>query len=133
MGFPGGSVGKSTPAVQELQEIWVQSLGWEDPLEEGMQPTPVFLPGEANGMDQFAVLLETESLPRYLTLARPGMDQAEVEAIKALLVGLDQTPEGPDILKTFEKTAKFDELPNAEAMLARMRQLYQVVDRKSVV
>ena len=48
MGFPGGSVGKSPLAVQELQEIWVQSLGWEDPLEESMQPTPVFLPGEAN-------------------------------------------------------------------------------------
>ena len=29
----------------------VQSLGWEDPLEEGLgrQPTPVFLPGESNG------------------------------------------------------------------------------------
>jgi phosphonate transport system substrate-binding protein len=81
----------------------------------------------ADVMDQFAVLVETEALPRFLVLVRPGMDQAEVDAIKALLVGLDQTPEGPDILKTFEKTAKFDELPNAEAMLARMRQLYEVV------
>ena len=26
----------------------VQSLGWEDPLEEGMEPTPVFLPGESH-------------------------------------------------------------------------------------
>ena len=32
-GFPGGSVVKNLPAVQET---WVQSLGWEDPLEEGM-------------------------------------------------------------------------------------------------
>ena len=31
----------------ELQETWVRSLGWEDPLEEGWQPTPVFLPGES--------------------------------------------------------------------------------------
>ena len=22
--------------MEELQEMWVQSLGWEDPLEEGM-------------------------------------------------------------------------------------------------
>ena len=35
---------KNLPAVWET---WVQSLGWEDPLEEGMQPTPVFLPGES--------------------------------------------------------------------------------------
>ena len=26
--------------------MWVLSLGQEDPLEEGTQPTPVFLPGE---------------------------------------------------------------------------------------
>ena len=27
----------------------VQSLGWGDPLEEGMATTPVFLPGESYG------------------------------------------------------------------------------------
>ena len=36
MGFPGGSVVKHLPAMQETQEIWVRSLGWEVPLEEGM-------------------------------------------------------------------------------------------------
>ena len=33
LGFPGGSVVKNLPAIQET---WVQSLGWEDPLEEEM-------------------------------------------------------------------------------------------------
>ena len=32
-GFPDGSVVKNPPA---MWEIWVQSLGWEDPLENGM-------------------------------------------------------------------------------------------------
>ena len=32
-GFPGGSAVKNLPA---MQETWVGSLGWEDPLEEGM-------------------------------------------------------------------------------------------------
>ena len=31
--FPGGSVVMNLPAVQETR---VQSLGWEDPLKEGM-------------------------------------------------------------------------------------------------
>ena len=31
-----GSVVKNLLAVQETQEMWVRSLGWEDPLEEGM-------------------------------------------------------------------------------------------------
>ena len=35
-GLPGGSVVKSLPAMQGLQETQVRSLGQEDPLEEGM-------------------------------------------------------------------------------------------------
>ena len=35
--------------MQEMLEMQVQSLGWEDPLEKEMQPTPVFLPGESDG------------------------------------------------------------------------------------
>ena len=27
---------KNLPAMQKTQEMWVQSLGWEDPLEEEM-------------------------------------------------------------------------------------------------
>ena len=33
MGFPSGSMVKNLPSMQEMQ---VRSLGWEDPLEEGM-------------------------------------------------------------------------------------------------
>ena len=33
VGFPGGSVVKNLPA---MQETWVRSLGQEDPLEKGM-------------------------------------------------------------------------------------------------
>ena len=29
-----------------MQETWVQSLSWDDPLERERLPTPVFLPGE---------------------------------------------------------------------------------------
>ena len=36
MVFPGSSVVKNPPAVQEPQETQVQFLGWKDPLEEGM-------------------------------------------------------------------------------------------------
>ena len=34
IGFPGGTVIKNPPARQETQEMWVQSLDQEDPLEE---------------------------------------------------------------------------------------------------
>ena len=34
-GFPVGSVVWNLPAMQKSQEMQVQFLGWEDPLEEG--------------------------------------------------------------------------------------------------
>ena len=33
-GFPGGTMVKNPPAMQETQEMHVRSLGQEDPLEE---------------------------------------------------------------------------------------------------
>ena len=40
---------KNPPAVQELQEMWVQPRGQEGPLEEDMATHSVFLPGESYG------------------------------------------------------------------------------------
>ena len=72
-GFLGGSVVKNPPAMQELQEIWVQSLGRDDPLEEGMATHPAFLLGEFHGQRSLASLFyllhwEAGSLP----LVPPG-------------------------------------------------------------
>ena len=36
------------------QETWIRPLGQEDPLEKGMQPTPVFMPGESDGQRSLA-------------------------------------------------------------------------------
>ena len=40
--------------MRETQETRVQSLGWEDPLEEGMATTSVFLPGKSYGQRSLA-------------------------------------------------------------------------------
>ena len=42
---------KNSPAKQET---WIQSLGWEDPLEKEWQSTPVLLPGESHGQRSLA-------------------------------------------------------------------------------
>ena len=31
---------KHPPAMQETQKTWVQSLGWKDPLEKGIETHP---------------------------------------------------------------------------------------------
>ena len=53
-GFPSGSVVKNSPVMQETQEMQVQSLGWEDPLEKGMATHSSILPGESHGQRSLA-------------------------------------------------------------------------------
>ena len=44
--FPEGSEVKNPPAKQE---IWVEALGWEDPLEKGMVTYSSIMPGKSHG------------------------------------------------------------------------------------
>ena len=55
--------------MQEMQEIRVQSLGQEDPLEKEIQPSPVFLPGKSHGQ---------MSLVGYSPSGHKELDTAEV-------------------------------------------------------
>jgi len=47
--FPGGSAVKNPP----VKQMWVQSLGREDPLAKEMA-APVFLPGKSHGQRSLA-------------------------------------------------------------------------------
>ena len=49
--------------------MWVRSQGQEDPLEEGMEPTPVFLPAESH---------EQRSLAGYSLWGREQSDTTKV-------------------------------------------------------
>ena len=40
---------KNSPAMQQTQETWVQSLGWGDPLEEEMATHPNTVAGKFHG------------------------------------------------------------------------------------
>ena len=40
---------KNPLVMQKMQEMWVQYLGREYPLEEEIAPTSVFLPGKSHG------------------------------------------------------------------------------------
>ena len=46
-GFPGGASGKESACQCRNRETWVRSLGWEDPLEEGMATHSSILEGMA--------------------------------------------------------------------------------------
>ena len=45
---------KSPPAVQETPEMWVRSLGQENPLEKKMATRSMFLPEKSHGQRSLA-------------------------------------------------------------------------------
>ena len=74
--FSGGSDVKNPPA---MWETWVQSLGWECLLEEGMETHPTFLPGRIT-VDRRAWLpawvaksqTQLENLRKHLSMMNTG-------------------------------------------------------------
>ena len=60
---------KNLPAMQEIQEMKVLSLGQKIPWKRAWQPTPVFLPGESHGQ---------RSLSGYSQSGHKGLDTTEV-------------------------------------------------------
>ena len=50
-GFPSGSTVKNLLAMQEAQEMQVQSLGWEDSLKEGLATYSSILAREIPGTE----------------------------------------------------------------------------------
>ena len=53
LGFPGPGTSDGKESACSTRD-WVQSLGWEDPLEKGRIPILVFLPGELHGQRSLA-------------------------------------------------------------------------------
>ena len=61
VGFPSGLAVKNPPAMQELQEKRVESLGGEDPLEEGMATHSSILAWRISDMTQADFMQACES------------------------------------------------------------------------
>ena len=61
-------VAQTVKNLSAAQETQFQSLGWEDPLEKEMQPTPVLLPGKSHGQ---------RSMVGYSPWGRKELDMTE--------------------------------------------------------
>ncbi len=84
------------------------------------------LPAETR--KDLVVLAKTEAIPRNLLVVSPKLDPDLLAQIKAVLLDMDKTPDGQDVLAKFQKTTKFDELPGgADAALKRVRELARLL------
>ena len=70
----------------------------------------------------------TITVPRQLVSVRPGLDRALADRVRALLIGLEQSDEGLQILNRLKKTARFDPLPaDAGESLQELERLIKLV------
>ena len=79
--------------------------------------------------EELVELARTESTPRQVVIARPGLDSALLDAIKLALIGMDAegNTAGQAALKSYA-TTKFDEFPEGlEAATTRMREMMKIV------
>ncbi len=76
---------------------------------------------------KLVVLTRTESTPRQVVLARKGLEPELLEAIKQVLIGIDEDEAGLPALDAFQ-TSRFDEFPEGiDQATSRMREMMEIV------
>lgn len=74
------------------------------------------------------VLDRTAAFPRQIAVVRPNINPAKLEAIKTVLMKMDETKKGQALLAEFKNTAQFDEFPQgAREELERIQESYDLV------
>ena len=77
--------------------------------------------------DQLTIIAETQDVPRRVLMVGPDADPEMVSAVVEILVGMDDSDEGLELLDII-KTAKFDEFPDGiEAAFAPIQEMYNVI------
>ncbi len=84
-------------------------------------------PKEARGkLDSLKIIYKTSSFPRQIVSYRADLPSKLVARIKEILLKMDQSEEGKKALQDFERTTKFDELPDQS--MAYLLKLQKSVD-----
>lgn len=60
---------------------------------------------------QFIIIGKTKSVPRHMVVVSPTLSQNKITRLKTILLQMNKTDSGQEILEQFEKTTKFAELP----------------------
>jgi len=81
----------------------------------------------ADTTEKLILLARTESSPRQVVVARPGLEQDLLEAIKMVLTSIDEDEMGAAPLEAFQ-TTQFDEFPEGiDLATGRMREVMDIV------
>ena len=78
---------------------------------------------------EIILLAKTKTVPRQIVSVRQDLDPELREKIKTILINMERTKAGKEVLNKFEKTAKFDNFP-AEQSIEELRKLYELITEK---
>jgi phosphonate transport system substrate-binding protein len=86
----------------------------------------VAFPAEVTAND-LVVLARTDGVPRQVMVVRPGMDPALLEALKQVLINMDEDQAAAAALKKFQ-TTQFDEFPEGISVaMNEIRTMFEMV------
>lgn len=91
----------------ETTMVWVL----RDKVHAGAIDYPNFIEDSKGKEKQLKILHATDPIPRHVVSCRKGLSAGVVNALKKVLLNMDQTKEGKEILTGYGKTKKFDLLP----------------------
>ena len=70
------------------------------------------LKAHVNGdLADLEIVMQTRAIPRHVVSVAPSVSAEFALSLAAVLTGLDQSAEGRSVLEDFERTAKFDSIP----------------------
>lgn len=78
--------------------------------------------------DNIKVIDRTIDAPRYVVSHRSGMDPVMVERIKQIFLNMDRDEQGMKIMQDFQKTAKYDEIPNEDEVFTSVSEMIRLLE-----
>ena len=81
-------------------------------VSAGAMDNQRYLEKAGKSVDDLKIIFETFSFPRHIVSYRGDLPPPMVERIKDVLMKMHQSEEGRKALEDFEKTTRFDELPD---------------------
>ena len=77
---------------------------------------------------ELKVLAETVMYPRAVVVVGPNLSSDQVDIVKSVLMDMEESREGREILEDFSDTVKFEEFPEgADAAVSQLEDAYQSV------
>jgi phosphonate transport system substrate-binding protein len=87
----------------------------------------------ATNKDDYRFIFKTIDVFRHVFMVRGGLDPMIKEALKTILLEMDETPEGREVLEKFKKTTKFTAFePNIDVAFKGIKELTGLIEKEII-